>query len=209
MQGDRIPCKSLRCRSRMGHEEHSIEQVELKDYAFGLFLTSRHVSDESRAVFYGGTHFVFDNRFDLHFFLISTRDTAKYIKSVTFNWTKSCGPHTKETKRDFKNWSLQSELCYGPRLSTSIQDLAKYCPSLQHLEMIDTNNIPSKDDKEFELKEFKEWSIIKDICSLGLKSFTYPSFTTLETLYPELQAYHQQRAALKADIEQYVTSSCK
>ncbi|KAF1922506.1 uncharacterized protein M421DRAFT_11463, partial [Didymella exigua CBS 183.55] len=131
-----VACKDPRCRlqSRMGY---IAEPANFKAYAFGLFYTSRLVSKEARAVFYGQTHFVFDSRFDLHIFLTSLQKTAEFIKSVTFNWLKSNGPHSEETKRDFKRWSLRFELSYGPELSTSIRELAEACPRLEFLEMID------------------------------------------------------------------------
>jgi hypothetical protein len=204
---DDAACKDPGCRTRDGIDGHVVEPIDLKGYAFGLFYTSRTVSEEARTVFYGQIHFIFDNRFDLHIFLRSLGRTAKFVKSVTFSWLKSNGPHSQEIKQEFKGWSLRSETCYGPELSTSIQELTDACPRLEFLEMIALDsNLPTKDAKELRDQPYQQWTIVKRICELHLKGFRYPTWSLPETTDEALNSFRRQQATLRAEIEDHVNT---
>lgn len=192
------PCNDHRCRFRENKHRNDryLEPVNLKDFAFGLFFTSRGISTEARALFYGQVHFVFDNRFDLKMFLNTLHRTAKYIKSLTFNWTKSFGPHSEEIKQQFKDWSLRYDVCCGPQLFVSIRELATACPSLKYLEMIDTVlNLPTQDRAEFRDQSYKEWTLVKEICTLNLTAFSYPSPSLLENTCNRRKAIERAKVA--------------
>ncbi|KAH5620712.1 hypothetical protein HBI68_254370 [Parastagonospora nodorum] len=79
-----VGCKDYECRHRSMQHEHTIKAMRADKFAFGLFLTSKQVSYDASKIFFGETHFVFESRFDLHFFLQANKH-AKLVKSLTFN----------------------------------------------------------------------------------------------------------------------------
>jgi hypothetical protein len=174
-------CNDYDCRDRsraglMKHE-HILEPSRAQNFAFGLFLTSKTVSDEAIKIFFGQTHFIFESRFDLCRFLSAVGEQAKHVKSVTFNWRKSRGHHSNEVEASHTTWKLQSADCRGPTELTSLQELAEHCPHLEYVEIVGDLGIRPK--IALQSGSHLDCPYVQILCSMRLQGFSYlfPSTT--------------------------------
>jgi hypothetical protein len=174
-------CNDYDCRDRsraglMKHE-HILEPSRAQNFAFGLFLTSKTVSDEAIKIFFGQTHFIFESRFDLCMFLSAVGEQAKHVKSVTFNWRKSRGHHSNEVEASHTTWKLQSADCRGPTELTSLQELAEHCPHLEYVEIVGDLGIRPK--IALQSGSHLDCPYVQILCNMRLQGFSYlfPSTT--------------------------------
>jgi hypothetical protein len=176
-----VLCKDYECRHHETYHEHTIESVKTKEFAFGLFRTSREVSYDAVKIFFGEIHFIFESRFDLHIFLKSHKH-AQFVKSLTFNGKKSNGPHSKQVKARFTTWKLRSARYWGPTVSASIRELDERCPELDYLEMLDDRRCDSvQDHVDLETEGYARWEEVQCICSIRLRGFRY--------MLPDMERY--------------------
>jgi hypothetical protein len=168
-----VGCQDYDCRNPSFQPEHTVESIPVHDFGFGLFLTSKQISCEAVKIFFGETHFVFESRFDLHRFLKANKH-AKHMKSLTFNGRKSCGPHSKQVKARFRTWKLRSERFWGPTGSASMRELAKVCPELSYLELLDDRRCdPVQDHIDLRTRGYANWEEVQLVCSMRLQGFKY------------------------------------
>jgi hypothetical protein len=166
-------CKDYECRQRLAQHEHAVEPIQAHKFAFALFRTNKEVSLEAFGVFFGQTHFVFENRLDLHMFLRANKH-AYLIKSLTFNTRKSHGPHSKQLRARFTTWKLRSECFWGPTVLHSLHELGRLCPELAYMEMIDERRCDSvQDGIDLGTRGYVEWKEVQYIRRMGLKDFSY------------------------------------
>jgi hypothetical protein len=168
-----ILCKDYECRQRLAQHEHAIEPIQVNEFAFGLFCTSKEVSHEAFGVFFGQTHFVLESRLDLHMFLRANKH-AYLIKSLTFNTRKSHGPHSRQLRARFTTWKLRSECFWGPTVLHSLRELGRLCPKLAYMEMINECRCDSvQDGIDLRTRGYVEWKEVQYIRTMGLKDFSY------------------------------------
>jgi hypothetical protein len=168
-----VGCKDYECRHRITEHGHTIESIRAHDFAFGLFLTSKEISYDAIKIFFGETHFVFENRFDLHMFLKSNKH-ASFVQSLTLDGRKSHGPHSKQVKARFTTWKLRSECYWGPTVATSMRELAACCPELFYIEMLDDRRCNSVQDAvDLWTKKHTDWEEARCIRSMRLRGLSY------------------------------------
>jgi hypothetical protein len=168
-----IFCKDYACRHRLMQHGHAIEAIQASDFAFGLFLSNKDVSHEAFRVFFGETHFVFENRLDLHTFL-RTNKHAEFMKSLTFNMRKSHGTHKRQVKARIATWKLQLGCSWVPSVSDSMCELNRVCPDLAYMELIDDRRCNSLQDSiDLQTRGYIDWKEVKFIRRMGLQGFSY------------------------------------
>lgn len=115
--GQAICCNNWDCQDQ-SEPEHELEPLRAKHVAFGLFLTSKEVSATTIPIFFGKTHFIFENCFDLCMFLTVAGTQTRHVKSLASNWRKHREPHHERVKARSGPWRLQSGGCLPSRTLT-------------------------------------------------------------------------------------------
>lgn len=182
---------------------NDVEPINTRRFAFGLFLVSRSTYNEATPVFYEGNHFVFDDRFSLHIFIMTIGEkNAEHIRSISVDWRKSTGTHSKEIKESHSRWKLRSILQFGPRVAESVIELRNAFPQLEYLEMrpCPTFHLSRIDLKENE-KHYSEWTIVKELCSLNVARFSF--------IIPWQQSNYQEKIQLYLEINTYINNQIR
>jgi hypothetical protein len=131
-----IYCNNWDCRDQSGEPEHELEPLRTEHFAFGLFLTSKDISAIATPIFFGKTHFIFEDCFDLCMFLTKAGTQTRHVKSLTFNCRMGRESHHERVKARNGPWRLRSGGCRNPTALASLQFLSEVCPELAYVEMI-------------------------------------------------------------------------
>jgi hypothetical protein len=171
--------------------KYHAKSINARHYAFGLFFASRSTCNEATSVFYSGHHFVFEDRFNLHMFIMAIgKENTRHVLSVSVDLRKSTGVHSDKIKNEHAQWQLHLNKIHGPTLAESIIELRNACPQLEYLEVQLYGAVyhPSLDYKQVD-RHYSEWGIVKALCTLSVQRFSFITLKDSTHNYPEIEMY--------------------
>ncbi|KFY69020.1 hypothetical protein V496_00607 [Pseudogymnoascus sp. VKM F-4515 (FW-2607)] len=142
---------------------------------FRLVISKTTVPEVAEA-FHEATHWIFENRLDLHLFLDAIAGQSCYVRSISLCLQKSKGPYSDDVKHKYGSWKLGNS-SQGPSYKVTFDRLQESCPYLEYLELRPgsvTGTYPAEDNKQMRNKNYTAWPWVTALTKLPLKGgFTF------------------------------------
>ncbi|KFY02463.1 hypothetical protein V490_00491 [Pseudogymnoascus sp. VKM F-3557] len=152
-----------------------IDDVEpVKNHDFSrLVLITKTTVPEVVQTFHEATHWIFENRLNLHLFLDAIAGQGCYVRNISLCLDKSKGPYSDNVKEKYKSWKLGNS-SPGPSYKVTIAKLQESCPNLELRPGSVTGTYPAEDNRQMRDKGYTAWPWVTALTELPLKSgFTF------------------------------------
>ncbi|KFX98029.1 hypothetical protein O988_04575 [Pseudogymnoascus sp. VKM F-3808] len=147
------------------------EVIPVKNHDFfKLVMISKTTVPEVVQNFHEATHWIFENRLNLHLFLDAIAGHGCYVRSISLCLQKSKGPYSDDVKDKYGSWKLGNS-SQGPSYKVTFDRLQESCPNLEYLELRPgsvTRTYPAEDNKQMRNKNYMGHSVNKATIKKGL-----------------------------------------